>query len=38
MDEAVLGAMATWRFEPVVSGGQPIAVNQVFTLRLVLPK
>jgi TonB family protein len=38
MDEAVLGAMATWRFEPVVSGGRPIAVNQVFTLRLVLPK
>jgi protein TonB len=38
MDGAVLGAMATWRFEPVVSGGRPIAVDHVFTLRLVLPK
>ncbi|UQA59557.1 energy transducer TonB [Polyangium aurulentum] len=38
MDDAVLGAMATWRFEPIVSGGRPIAVDHVFTLRLVLPK
>ncbi|HVY47870.1 MAG TPA: energy transducer TonB, partial [Minicystis sp.] len=37
MDQAVLAAMATQRYTPVLSNGQPVAVEYVFTLRLVLP-
>jgi TonB family protein len=38
MDKAVLDAMATRRYRPVTYQGRPVAVDYVFTIRLVLPK
>ncbi len=37
MDQAVLAAMATHRYTPVLLDGRPVPVEYVFTLRLVLP-
>jgi TonB family protein len=38
MDAAVLDAMSTWRFAPVLAQGKPVSIDHVFTVRLVLPK
>jgi TonB family protein len=38
MDQAVLDAIATWRCKPALRRGEPVAVEHVFNLRLVLPR
>lgn len=38
MDQAVLEAMAGWRFSPATRHGRAVAVEQVFTVRLTLPR
>lgn len=38
MDQAVLGALAKWRYSPVVYQGKPVAVEYVVPIRLVLPR
>ncbi|EYF02715.1 energy transducer TonB [Chondromyces apiculatus] len=38
MDQAVLDTLATWRFSPATHHGVPTAVEQVFTVRLKLPR
>ncbi|AKT43628.1 energy transducer TonB [Chondromyces crocatus] len=38
MDQAVLDTLATWRFTPATRNGRPIAVEQIFTVRLTLPR
>ena len=37
MDQSVLAAMATHRYMLALLAGRPVAVEYVFTLRLVLP-
>ncbi|MBI5542894.1 MAG: energy transducer TonB [Deltaproteobacteria bacterium] len=37
MQEAVLAALATRRYRPVTFQGQPVTVDYVFTIKLVLP-
>jgi serine/threonine-protein kinase len=37
MDQPVLAALSTWRFTPATRGGQPVAVDQVITIRIVPP-
>lgn len=38
MDQAVLGALATKRYTPVMYQGRPVAVQYIFEFRLVLPR
>lgn len=38
MDQAVLEALAGWRFSPATRHGRAVAVEQVFTVRLTLPR
>ena len=38
MDRAVLEALASWRFSPATRRGRAVAVEQVFTVRLALPR
>jgi protein TonB len=37
MDRAVLEAMDTWRYAPATREGRAVAIEHVFTIRLVLP-
>ncbi len=37
MDQAVLSALSTHRYSPVLFQGQPVSVEYVFTIRLVPP-
>jgi len=37
MDQAVLTALAQWRYSPVLYQGKPVAVDYVIPVRLVLP-
>jgi protein TonB len=37
MDQAVLDAMTTWRYTPATQDGRAVAIEHVFTIRLVLP-
>jgi len=38
MDKAVLDALSTWRYKPVLYQGRPVSVDYVITVRLVLPR
>jgi TonB family protein len=38
MDKAVIDALSTWRCNPARRGGDPVAVEHVFNLRLKLPR
>lgn len=38
MDRAVLEALASWRFSPATRRGRAVAMEQVFTVRLALPR
>ncbi len=38
MEKAVLDALATWRYKPVTFQGRPVAVEYIFTVRLVIPR
>lgn len=37
MDQAVLDAMATWKYEPIHYRGKPIAVEYLFPIKVVIP-
>jgi serine/threonine-protein kinase len=38
MDQAVLNALAASRYQPATLQGKPVAVDYIFTMRLVLPR
>ncbi|HME90721.1 MAG TPA: TonB family protein, partial [Myxococcaceae bacterium] len=38
MEKAVLDALSTWRYKPVLYQGRPVSVDYLITVRLVLPQ